>query len=353
MSAFDRPRKILVVKLGAMGDLVMASAFFDALRRRFPEAEIVLLAGKTYGRVLERHPVFDRLVLADDAAIYRGGLGARLREVLRIVPRLRRESFDWVFVLHRAWPFNLLAFLSGARRRVGFARGREGILLTDRVVPARGRNEREIYLDLLRAAGVPAVYEKSFYYLSEEEDRFLEEFVRRHGIREGECVVGVGPGGGKNAKLFMPTKRWPADNYVLLIKKLPPSCRIVLFGSRDERDLADRILSDCPDCVDATDLSYGEMASVFRRCRLYIGNDSGPLHIAEAMGIATLSFFGPTNPSVQAPLGPRHSVLYKRVECSPCYDDGRFPECDHMTCLNSITAEEAAEAARALLSGTA
>ena len=353
MKTTEEPRRILAIKLGAMGDLVIASSFFDALRRQFttPGAEIVLLTGKTYARVLEHHPCFDRLILADDFILYCGGMLARLGELFRLVGLLREEKFDLVFVLHRAWQFNLLAFLSGIPRRVGFSRGKEGGFLTDRVSPVPSRNEREAYLDLLRIINIPAVYEKSFYYLSPEEDCFLADFLKRHNICGEDRLIGIGPGGGRNVKSYMPTRRWPIENYTHLAKKIVKEngCRVVLFGGRDEKDLAIRVLSESPECLDAMDLSYGEMASVFRRCLLYIGNDSGPLHIADAMGIPTLSFYGPTNPQTQAPLGERSHVLFKHVECSPCYKDGYFPQCGHITCLNSITVDEVWEKVKVFL----
>jgi len=93
------------------------------------------------------------------------------------------------------------------------------------------------------------------------------------------------------------------------------------------------------------------MADVFRRCRLFIGNDSGPLHIADAMGVATLGLYGPTDPRVQAPPGPGNRVIYKAVECSPCYDNGHFPECDHITCLRSITVDEVLGRVMEMVSG--
>lgn len=353
MKTTENPRRILAIKLGAMGDLVIASAFFDNLRRQFtaPGTEIVLLTGKTYARVLKSHPGFDRLILADDVIIYRSGLVAQAKELFRLVALLRREKFDLVFVLHRAWQFNLLAFLAGIPRRVGFSRGKEGVFLTDRVTPVPSRNEREAYLDLLRVADIPAVYEKSFFYITPEEDRFLADFLKQNNVRGEDRVIGVGPGGGKNVKSYMPTRRWPIENYIHLVKKLvkETACRVVLFGGRDEKDLADRVLSECPECLDAMDLSYGEMASVFRRCLLYIGNDSGPLHIADAMGLSTVSLYGPTNPQVQAPLGERSHVLFKRVECSPCYQDGYFPPCGHVTCLTSITVDEVWEKVKVFL----
>lgn len=344
----DPPRKILLIKLGAVGDLVIASSFFDALRRQFSNSEIVLLVGKTAAAVVANHPGFDRVLQTDDHLIYHGNPIARLREVLRLVRLLRRERFDLAFVLHRAWQFNLLAYLSGISRRVGFARGREGLWLTDCVISPPNQNQRESYLDLLRVLGVPALYEKTFYYLSGEEKNFLPAFLKQHGIVEGERVLAIGPGGGKNAKLYMPNKRWPEHNFIMLIQKILQEnpCRILLVGGSNDRDPVATIRKQFPECLDTTHLSFGEMASVFRRCALFIGNDSGPLHIAAAMGTPTLSFFGPTLPAEWAPPGAQDTVFYKAVECSPCYDNGTFPECHHLNCLNSITVEEVYEKVR-------
>ncbi|MFQ5715660.1 MAG: glycosyltransferase family 9 protein [Nitrospinales bacterium] len=339
----NKPGKILLIKLGAVGDLVLASAFFDALRKHYAEAEICLLTGKSSCQTVKNNPCIDRLILADDTVIYRGKLFSRIHETARILRLLRKERFDMVYVLHRAWPFNALAFLSGIPRRIGFARDMEGIMLTERTAPQPSRNERETYLDLLRAVGIAAVYEKSFYFISEEEDRFAAGFLARNNLGEEDGLIAIAPGGGKNVKTFMPQKRWPKENFIGLIQKISEKlpCRVILFGSPGERGLISDILAENPQCVDASNLSFGEMASVFRKCALFIGNDTGSLHIAAAMGLPTLSFYGPTDPREWAPPGPEDTALYKKVECSPCYDQGRFPECHHLKCLYSITVEEA------------
>lgn len=340
-----QPKKILLIKLGVVGDLVIASAFFDSLRNHFTADQVVLLTGRKSFRTIENNPSIDRFLLADDAAIYKGGWFSRFQETFRIIKLLRKENFDLVFVLHRSWFFNLLVFLCGIPERVGFARGREGFMLTHRVVPRPNRNERESYLDLLRKLGVVVKYERSFYYLSKTEDGFLASFLRCHNIRGDERLIGIAPGGGKNVKTNMVTKRWPEKNYVILIRRILVEipCRVLLFGGPDDREIASRIQAENPVCLDATDLSFGEMASVFRGCQLLIGNDSGPLHIASAMKTPTLSFYGPTNPKEWAPQDLHDTFIYKQVECSPCYKQGRFPECDHLKCLTSISVEEAWE----------
>ncbi len=338
---FNSPQKILCIKLGAMGDLVMCSALFDQLGRNFPQAKIFLLTGKTYASVMDSHPVFEGLILADDKAIYKSGPLARTRETFRLLALLRREKFDAVFVLHKDWRFNLLAMLSGAPVRVGFSRDGQGGL-THSVAPKPGGNEREGYLDLLRALDVSAIYERSFYYLSPSEDKFLQEFLESHGLRGDGNFIGIGPGGGKNVKSFMPTRRWPMENFIALAKRCREelNARAIIFGGPDEAELARTVQKHCADAVDATALSFGEMASVMRLCSGYIGNDSGPLHIADAMGARTVGLYGPTDPRVQAPLGPRHTIVFKQVDCSPCYDNGSFPECSHIKCLTSIEVDE-------------
>jgi ADP-heptose:LPS heptosyltransferase len=125
------------------------------------------------------------------------------------------------------------------------------------------QNERESYLDLLRKIDIPAVYKKTYYYLSGEEKSFLDLFLERHSISPEEEVIVLAPGGGDNAKSTMITKRWPVGNYVDLIKRFQSerNCRIILAGGPGDRTITNNIIQFCPDCLDATDLSFGDMAS--------------------------------------------------------------------------------------------
>jgi lipopolysaccharide heptosyltransferase II len=346
------PEKILMIKLGAIGDLVMASPFFHQVRRGFPKSRLVLLVGRSCVQAVENNPHIDRLVVADDSGIFLGSLGARLLEAGRLLRLLRREKFDLVFVLHRGWQFNLLARLAGIPLRVGFARGREGMTLTRGVALEPSRNERETYLDLLRALGFAAECADDGFFTTDAERRAATRFLNEHSVAgQDVLLIAVAPGGGRNVKTFMPSKRWPLPNYIRLIGKIAAetSARIILCGSADERDLIAQIRTQYPACLDATHLSLGESAALLRQCGLFVGNDSAPLHIAAAMGVPTLAFYGPTNPLELAPPGPRNTVIHKQVECSPCYDQGRFPECHHLQCLRAISVDEAWSAVLAKL----
>ena len=331
--------KILLIKLGAVGDLVLASSFFDQLRKNFPHSEIILVVGRSSYYAVEHNPNINRFILADDYVLYHGGLWLRSLECLRLILKLRKEAFDIAFVLHRAWPFNLLAYLVNISMRIGFGRGNEGMFLTHPTSVHEHQNERESYLDLLRNVDIPAVYEKTYYYLSDEEISFLGLFLERYSITPDEELVAIAPGGGDNAKSTMVTKRWPAQNYIELIQRLQRerSCRVILVGGPGDREVTNHIIQISPDCLDATDLSFGDMASVLRRCNLFVGNDSAPHHIAASMGIPCIGIFGPTDPRQWAPLDQNSSVVIKPVECHPCFIDETFPKCSHIRCLTSVT----------------
>ena len=136
--------------MGAVGDLIMASSFFEAVRQNFPQAQISHLVSDQLVHTVKENPNIDRFVSADSNALYKGGWFSRIREVFRLVSLLRKERFDAVFVLHWAWQFNLLAYLCGIPVRVGFKRDWGRVFLTHRARSDENQNNREAYLDLLR-----------------------------------------------------------------------------------------------------------------------------------------------------------------------------------------------------------
>jgi len=343
--------KILLIKLGAVGELVMASPFFDQLRKHFPHSEIVLVVGRSSFAAVEHNPNINRFILADDLDLYRGGLIRRSLEFFRLFFKLRKEEFDLSFILQRTMVFRLLICLVGVPVRVGLGRGHKDFFLTHSVSNHKIQNESESYLDLLRKLDIPAAFEKTFYYLSDEEKDFLSLFEERHGIAIGEQVIAIAPGDGEIYKRRMFTKRWPVQNYIELIQRLQRerSSRVILVGGPGDREIANSIIQVSPDCLDATDLSFGDMASIFRRCNLFIGNDSAPHHIAKAIGIPSIWIFGPTDPHQWASLGQNSSVAIKPIECHPCFIDETFPKCSHVRCLTSVTVDDVLKQLKSLL----
>ena len=334
--------KILLIKLGAVGDLVLVSPFFDQLRKHFPHSEIALIVGRSSHAAVKNNPNIDRIICADDYVLYHGSLLTRLLEFFRLVLKLRKEKFDLAFILHPAWPFNLLAYFTGAQVRVGFDRGYKRLFLTHPTFVNDVQNERESYLDLLRTMNIPAVYKKTCFYLSDEEKDFLGLYLERHDIGSDEELIAIAPGGGDNAKSTMVTKRWPVENYIGLIQRLQNDrpCRIILCGGPTDRGITNKIFKSCPDCLDATDLSFGDMASLFRRCSVFVGNDSAPNHIAASMGLPCVGIWGPTDPLQWAPPEAYSKAVRHEVGCNPCFINDKFESCSQVTCMNSITVDD-------------
>ncbi len=289
--------KILLIMLGAVGELVVASPFFDQLRKHFPHSEIVLVVGRSSFPAVEHNPNINRFILADDIGLNRGGGVGRSLEFFRLLCKLRREEFDLSFILERGMFFRLLNCLAGSPVRVGFGSVREDLFLTHSVPGDQTQNESETYLDLLRKMDIPAVFEKTFYYLSDEEEEFQSLFLERHNITGKGRVIAIAPGAGEAVRGKTIPRPWPVQNYIELVNRLHSEgpTRILLVGGPEDREIANTIIQSCPDCLDATDLSFGEMASVFRGCRFFLGNDYARNHIAVAMGIVAIRIFGPTD----------------------------------------------------------
>jgi ADP-heptose:LPS heptosyltransferase len=141
---------------------------------------------------------------------------------------------------------------------------------------------------------IPAIFEKTFYYLSNEEKDFQDLFLERHAITNKEQLVAVAVGGGGGAaRSKMTVRHWPVQNYIELIQRFQSECsfRFILIGGPEDRRITNRIIQICPDCLDATDLSLGDMASVLRRCNLFVGSDNSRNHIAVAMEVPGIKVF--------------------------------------------------------------
>jgi heptosyltransferase-2 len=307
-------RGILVLAPNWLGDAVMATPFLFALRSAFPDRSIYLLC-RSYVSAIYRHcSAVDTLVVFDR----RGGMSGVLREIGKAVPRKMREI---CFVLPVSFRAALISYLAGARRRVGYGGDFRSLLLTD-ALPSKGYRSGhliEVYIELLQRfsggdAGrspIPVVVP------SYEWEKDLASF----GLDEGYVVIAPGAEYGG-------AKVWPADRFKRVAAMVSGSSgrRIVIVGSEGEALAGDEILENTGTGRNlAGRCSVDELLSVLRGATLVIGNDSGPAHMAAAMGRPTVAIFGSTNPSWTAPRGRAVEIVTADVECSPCFER----ECPH------------------------
>lgn len=319
-----------------LGDAVMAIPFLFVLRRTCPERSIHLLC-RSYVAPLYRYcPAIDHLVVYERGGGLRGAVGAVRREV----PGSAREI---CFILPVSFRSALIAFLSGTGRRIGYGGDLRRMLLTDTLPPSAYRSGHlaDVYAALVRVVSEMREGEMPLPVVvpSYEWERDLQPF----GLEEGYIVLSPGAEYGG-------AKVWPAERFAQTASLLSTCTgrRIVIVGSAGERDAGEVILSGVRAGTNlAGRCSVDELLSVLRGASLLIGNDSGPAHIAAAMGRPTVALFGSTSPSWTAPRGRAIDCISAEVECSPCFER----ECPRgePRCLLEIDPEEVVRRACSLM----
>ncbi len=348
---------ILVLRYRFIGDTILTVPFLRNLRRAFPGARIDLMVAPYSSDALRGIPYVDEMIVYDPPTIHADSRG-RHRTFLskaRFVADLRARRYDKAYVLKRSFSSAAIAFLSGARERIGFDTEGRGFLLTRRVPYRHDRHEVLNFLDVLRADRVPVVDDHLEAWISREEAAAAGAFLAGKGVAEGDRIVAVHP------FCANPARAWHEDGFVATANALQErfGVRILLLGGTRDREMAARIAGRIrPAPVTAVgDTDLRQSMALLSKCALLICNDSGIMHLSAALDLPLIALFGPQSPVKFGPWGKRCRVLYRRFPCSPCRQKF-FEECDPSPrgkpmCMEAIAADEVIGAAQAALSGDA
>jgi len=326
---------VAIVKLSSIGDVVHALPVAAALKRDHPGARVTWVAEAREATILAGHPAVDEVVIVDTRGWRRGGAPiAALREIGAVARQLRERRFDVVLDLQGLVKSGLVTALTRAPRRIGFAHGfrREwpsGLFTNERVrPPASARHVVEHYVALLAPLGITAPVIEFRMPSDPRAEEWVEAFLAGTGIKPRDRLVLMNPGAGR------PDKQWPVSHYRELARRLADeaSVRVVVMWGPGEEDDARTIAASAVGGVVAPTTTLRELTALARRARLMIAGDTGPLHIAAAVGTPCLGLYGPTSGKRNGPYGVGHRVLQ-----SP---DGR---------MAAIVPAMAARAAAALL----
>jgi lipopolysaccharide heptosyltransferase II len=330
-------RRVLVIKLWAIGEYLMATPAFAALRELYPHAEVTLLTGTAAAPLAAAAPTFDRVWTVPEELFVK----RRVRELRRLRERLAAENADLAVVFHLAWEFSAFAAWAGVPNRVGFDRDGDGFAHTVKVPRIGGRHQVEEYFDLARACGAAGEPGPLAVVPGDEAEAEAEHLLSGPPFAMSAPVL-VAPGGGVNPKTRMEAKRWPAERYVELVNILKADYDVALVGGPSDAALNAGVAA-ATGAIDLTGkTSLPALYLLFKKAKAFIGNDSAPMHLAAAAGTPTVAFFGPTDPKVNGPWRTPALVLTHETDCRPCYEDGYFPACGHRRCLAAITASDAA-----------
>ncbi len=305
----ERPKRFLVIRLSSIGDIVHALPAVSALGESFPGSEIDWIIERRYAALLAGNPFIHRVVEVDTLGWRRRLFSAvTLEEIARATLDLRHAAYDAVLDFQGLWKSALIARLSRASARVGFAEywlreAGAAVFYTDRVSPRARKHVIEMNLALAESLGASAGKWRFPLPRDPKDELAVEKSLAEAGVRD---FIIVNPGGGWMAK------RWAPENYAELIRRLERerTGRILLTGSPEEEDLIREVLDRAaPSASGHFPSTLTQLIALARRAKLFIGGDTGPLHLAAAVGTPIVAIYGPTHPDRNGPFSPADITL--------------------------------------------
>ena len=308
------PKRILVVKLDHLGDVILATPVFSNLRQAYPNAELHALTG-TWSRVVsERHPDVKTVFDYNSPAFCRAGQATSRKQTFQLYQELRRQKYDLMielrgdprtagFALLRLTPYRLNRATLQIKNKFGLAQ-------------FSGTHETTRNLDVLKHAGIPTPIQNATFSVTTEDEKWASDFLMSHGIGKQFPLVAIHPGSP------IPLKRWFPERYAELADWLIAQRRaqILFVGVRDEvpivTEIQKRMQGTSVNIAGETTLT--QLASILHTCNVFIGNDSGPMHLAAAVGTPTIGLYGPGDPTRFAPIGIACQTIRGTIECPPC-----------------------------------
>ncbi len=348
-------KKILIVRLGAIGDVIRTLPALRALRANLPEAHLAWAVEDRASSLLLNHPDLDNVFILPRNEWQQRPLSvATLKQVRDFFRELRRERFDYVLDFHGLFKSGLVTYFSGGKTRIGYSQPfcREGNhLFTSRHVslPAHKMNRVEKNLVLLTSLGLPLDHHDPIIPVSAEDEFLADSIINSSGRKPNRLKVVVHPGSSPQT----PYKRWNHQRYAQLADSIIQRFGGTIFftAGKAEQALVAKII-DCmteSECVICKTKTLTQLAAVIRKCDLYIGNDTAPMHLAAFMGTPVVALFGPTDRTENSPFGKGKSiVIQKDVSCNPC----RKRTCDNLVCMNAIQVNDVLQAVEHILAAT-
>ncbi len=337
------PMKILVVKTSAIGDVTHTLPSLNAIRKRFPNAHITWLVEKASAEVVEGHEAIDRVLVCDRKQWIKNLSSPLLYkrtviDILKFVKTLRDTDYDFVIDFQGLLKSAVWVFLSRGNQKLGFGPGmahaESSYIFYNRKVPAVSMEYHAIKreLMLLDSIGVSCDRVEFHFPLEPCHQEKINGLLRLYKITDTDPLVAVNPMARWNTKLWDPQKFAEVADWIR-----EGGFRVCFTGGKEDYDDIEKIR--CRMKHDSVNLagrtSLKTLAALYKKARLVLTTDTGPMHIAAAIRTPVVALFGPTAPWRTGPFGPGHQVVQVKMDCVPCFKR----TCDTRACMEQITAE--------------
>jgi len=346
--------KILIVKLSAIGDVIHTLPSLNAIRKHYPDAHITWLIEEAASSLVVGHEALNRVIISKRTQWIKKVFGPsclkNIKEAYQFIKKLRDTEYDLIIDFQGLLKSGILIALAKGKRKTGFDKGMEHmehsyIFLNERIPPVNMDNHALLRnLMLINALGIKSKEIEYKIPVSDHTRKFIDSILLRHGIKSSELLVAINP----VAK--WETKLWDNRKFALLADRLIEkyNTSVIFTGSQSDKNTMEDIMSfmskRAVNLAGKTTLKT--LAALYEKTRFVISTDTGPMHMAAAVGTPVIALFGPTAPWRTGPFGSEHKILRSGVECSPCFKR----QCSTIDCMKQISVEQVLDAANSILS---
>lgn len=329
-----KTERILIFNVNWLGDALFSTATIRNIRNNFPKSFIACVIPSRCYPILKDNPHLDEIIIFDERDRHKGILSK-----LNFVKMLKSKRFDTVFLLHRSFSRALICRLAKIPQRIGYYTAKRGFILTQKIRPPSKDTLHRIdyYLNLIEKAGLKVEDRYPEFFIRDEDIKFVNAFLDKSGINKDNFLVAINPGG--NWRL----KRWPIYYWAMLADRLITElgAKVIITGSHNDRRYAEDIkgLMKATPILACGVFNLKQFGALCKSSDLFITADTGPLHIANAMGTKRIiALFGPTSTEITGPYPNQNvTILSKDVGCKiPCY----VVDCKDNRCMKAITVND-------------
>lgn len=340
---------ILIVKLSAIGDVIHTLPSLAVLRKAYPDANITWVVEEASADIVIGHPNLNKVIVSrrkqwiDDLKHFL--IGKPLHEIKLFINDLKAQPYDLVIDFHGLFKSAVIVLLSAGKRKLGYDSMQEfsGLFLTEKIPEDMKKHAIDRYLDFLRYLGADVGEPEFLIPIQDENRKKVDGLLQINNIDKNSRFVAVSP------VALWETKLWEDEKFACLCDRITEELKVrVILTGKDRVKLTNiqlRMRSPSINMGGITTLK--DLAYLYQLASFVITTDSGPMHIAAAVGTPVIALFGPTDPARTGPYGSGHTVIRKELSCSPCF----LKKCDSKICMRDITVEEVFQAAQEKLTG--